>query len=366
MDILIFIYLSIFPMGKLLGNASDILIMAICLLAIIKKVKFRLNNFILICGFSLLFSLSFFKFTQIFTGILYFLRLISYFMFSQIVFDKFGKTQKKRKFIFGSLIIIGIFIAIFGWIQYFLFPDLRALKTLGWDDHYFRLVSTYLDPAFTGILLVLTEILVIIKTSLSLRDERNTKVNFGLNIFLIITILFTYSRSSYLALLITIIILFIKFKKKFILILGILFVLLIPILPNPGGEGVNLKRTSSVVYKFLNYNQSFDLIKKSPLFGIGYNNICVSTTGNIKSHACSGLDNSILFIIATTGIVGLIVFVHLMISIINATELDLYGWGLVTSFIAIFIHGMFTETFFYSFILGWIAILIGITRKRSL
>lgn len=359
MDVLIFIYLSIFPIGKLFGNLTDILVIIICLLAIIKKVKFKPNNFILICGFSLLFSLTFFKFTQIFTGILYFLRLVFYFMFSQIVFEKFGKTQGKRKFIFESLIVVGIFIAIFGWVQYFLFPDLRALKTLGWDDHYFRLVSTYLDPAFTGILLVLTEILVIIRTI-----GKNTKVNFILNIFLIITILFTYSRASYLALLITTIILFIKFKKKFILILWILFVLLIPFLPNPGGEGVNLKRTSSIVYKFSNYNQSFDLIKKSPLFGIGYNNICVATTGDIKSHACNGLDNSILFIIATTGIVGLIVFIHLVTTIINATKLDLYGWGLIASFIAIFIHGMFTETFFYSFILGWIAILIGITRQK--
>ncbi len=110
------------------------------------------------------------------------------------------------------------------------------------------------------------------------------------------------------------------------------------------------------------------MIEKSPIFGIGFNNVCVAKQvllqeKNVGLHSCSGFDNSILFIIATTGIVGLIVFIQLILGIVSKTQQNSFGAALIASLVAIFIHGMFTNTFFYSFVLGWIAILIGITRK---
>jgi hypothetical protein len=363
-DGLILIYLAIFPFGKLTGIIPDLLVLVICLITLIKYHKFKLNNFIIICLFSLVYSLSFFKISQLAIGVLYLVRLISYIFLSQIVYKQFGNNKKKINLILNSLIVVGVFISIFGWIQYLVFPDLRFLKFLGWDDHYFRLASTFLDPAFTGILVVLTEILIIVKTI-----QKKTSINYLLNLFFIITILFTYSRSSYLAFLFSSIFLFLKFRKRFILILSILFLLLIFVLPKASSEGTNLVRTYSVNQKFINYNESIQLIKKSPFFGIGFNNLCIAKNKfmndtNEQSHTCSGLDNSILFIIATTGFIGLIVFSQFIIQIIKNTKLDYFGWGLLASFAAIFIHGMFTQTFFYNFILGWIAILIGITRKN--
>ena len=343
---------------------SDLVIVLICLISLFRGYKFKVSNLFIICVFSLLFSLSFFKLPGIFIGTLYLIRLVTYFVFSQIVYRQFGTKEKKRKLIFDSLILVGIFIAIFGWIQYFIFPDLRALKAFQWDDHYFRLVSTFLDPAFTGILLVLAEILIFIKTVKS-----ETRLNYFLNIFLITTVLFTYSRASYLALLFAFVFLFIKFRRKFLLILIILFLLLVPLLPKQtGGEGVNLTRTYSIFGRIENYRESLILISKSPVFGIGFDNVCVAKNkflgeGNFVSHSCSGLDNSILFIFATTGIIGLIIFTHSISRIVNKTTQDLYGVALIASFVAIFVHGMFTNTFFYNFVLGWIAILIGITRK---
>src|SRR5258708_36528350 len=186
---LIILYLILFPFGKLLGVIPDVIIFLFFLLNLIRRRNFIPKgqaSLIIACAFSLLFSLSFFKLPQIFVGILYLVRLVAYFSLTQIKF-------KNKKFIFNSLIIVGVFIAIFGWIQYFFFPDLRALKMLGWDDHYFRLVSTYLDPAFTGILLVLAEILVIAKTI-----QKKSRFIFSVNLFLIITILFIYSREIYL------------------------------------------------------------------------------------------------------------------------------------------------------------------------
>lgn len=360
---LIFAYISLFPFGKLTLFLPDLIVGFLSILLLRKGVK-KINNFILICLFSLIFSLSIFNISQIFVGFLYFLRFVSYVLFSQIVYQKFGKTNEKRKLIINSLIVVGIFVAIFGWIQYLIFPDLRALKTLGWDDHYFRLVSTFLDPAFTGIILVLTEILVLIKTVV-----KKSSVNYLLNIFLILTILFTYSRSSYLALFFAFAFLLWKFREKFIVILGIMFVVLIFVLPKAPSEGTNLLRTYSVGQKFINYEESFRLIKKSPLFGIGFDNLCISKLKflgeeNVQSHTCSGLDNSILYIVATTGIIGLIIFIDWILRIVKNTRVDIYGTALFASIMAVFVHGMFTNTFFYNFILGWMAILIGVTRSR--
>ncbi len=360
MDRLIFLYLSIFPLGKLTGVLPDLLILLICVLFVFKNKKLQISNMVLIFMYSLLFSLSFFNLSEIITGSLYLLRFTGYILFSQVILDEFGKSKIKKETLFNSLILIGVFIAVFGWIQYLFLPDIRALKTLGWDDHYFRLVSTFIDPAFTGILLVLTEILVVIKTI-----KNKNIFNYLLNLFLIITILLTYSRASFLALAVANMLLFLKFRQKLIIILFGIFLILIPFLPkNSGGEGVNLARTYSIVDRWINYKDSLKLIEKSPLFGIGFNNVCIATNRNPNSHSCSGLDNSILFVVATTGIVGLIIFAQTIIKIIKNTNLESYGWGLIISFAAILVHGMFTNTYFYNFILGWVAILIGISRKK--
>lgn len=364
MDQLIFTYLSIFPFGKLLGILPDVIILFICFFGILRGYKFAVNNYLLVILFSLFFSLSFFKLPELVTGILYFVRLTSYIFFCQVIYVRFGKTKRKRELMINSLIAVGIFIAIFGWIQYVIFPDLRALKEMGWDDHYFRLTSTFLDPAFTGILLVLTETLILAKTI-----QKRTKFSFILNLFLIVTIAFTYSRASFIALIFVIFVLFLKFKKTFLLFFLAFFVLIIPFLPQPPSEGVHLTRTYSINQKFINYDESIKLIRRSPVLGIGFDNLCVAKnkflgTGNSSSHTCSGLDNGFLFILATTGVVGLIIFIQFIFSIIKNTKYDYLGWGLVVSLGAIFIHGMFTNTFFYNFVLGWVGILIGVTREE--
>ncbi len=365
MDGLIFLYFTIFPFGKLLGVIPDLVVLLVSIFFILEKRKVKLNGFLVVFIFSLLFSLSFFKVSQIVLGFSYLVRFIGYFIFIDVIHERFGVKNKRRDLIFNTLIIIGLFVAIFGWIQYLIFPDLRILKTIGWDDHYFRLASTFLDPAFTGIILVLAEILVAIKTLL-----KRSVLNYLLILFFIFTILFTYSRASYLAFIFSFLFLILKFKKKFLITLLILFVIMIPFLPKASSEGTNLARTYSVNQKFFNYQESVELIKVSPIFGLGFDNLCIAkqkflNESNIISHSCSGLDNSVLFIVATTGIVGLTAFIWQIYKIVRETKIDLYAWGLFASFIAIFVHGMFTNTFFYSFVLGWIAALVGITRSTN-
>lgn len=363
MDGLIFIFLALFPFGKLLGPTIDLIVIAICALALLTGIKFKPNNLIIILAFSLIFSLSFFNLPQIFLGAVYLVRLISYIFFAKIIFARYEKNKHLKEVLLKSLILIGVFIALLGYLQYFFLPDLRTLKTIGWDDHYYRLASTFLDPAFTGIILILAEILLLVKTLKS-----RSYVFIFLNLFFLGAILLTYSRASFLALFFAFIFLFLKFKQKIILLLLGLFLLLVPFLPQAPSEGTNLLRTYSIGQKSRNFSESFQLIKISPVFGLGFDNLCIAKTkflgkDNPASHTCSGLDNSLLFIIAATGIVGLLIFAEFIIKIIAATKLDIWGWALLASLLAVFIHGMFTATWFYNFVLGWLAVLIGVTRK---
>src|SRR5262245_14863318 len=122
MNFLLFLYLVLFPFGKLTGILPDLIIFSIFLL---NFKKFKLNQFLIVAIFSLIFSLTFFKITDIFIGGFYLLRLIAYFSLANFIY-------KDKKVIFNSLILVGLCVAIFGFFQYFIFPDLTSLKTFGW------------------------------------------------------------------------------------------------------------------------------------------------------------------------------------------------------------------------------------------
>lgn len=378
---LVFLYLAIFPLGQLLRldtplfaiHPSDLIISISGILFLLtRNKKYPIEtkyivNFFVICIFSLIFSLTFFSLPDIFIGIFYLLRLICYFLFFFTIFNLSQKIIYKE-FLLKSLVLAGSAIAIFGWIQYFIFPDQRALYHLGWDDHFMRLTSTFLDPAFTGILLVFTLIAIfalIKKYSASWRIK-----TYLFTIFLLTTIAFTYSRSSYLALIVALIYFFLKKFTKIYLIFTFIFLLILPFLPRTFGQGVLLERTNSIIQKADNLNSSLVLLNKSPVFGVGFNNICVAKKvflddKNLESHSCSGLDNSLIFIAVTTGIVGLIVFLHLVFQIVKNTSKDLYGFAFLTSGLGLLIHSMFTNTLFYPWVMGWAAILMGISRAKE-
>lgn len=381
---ILFLYLVLFPFGQLIRldifsgfgrfavYLTDILVGLSAFIFWFKKKKYAsglsqsIFSFVLVCIFSLVFSLTIFKPTEILIGFLYFIRMTSYLIFFLGLLDLVRRDEKLKNLIFVSLVAVGIFVAVFGWFQYFIFPDLRGLKVLGWDDHYFRLVSTFLDPTFTGIILVFT-LLAVLGT---FKDRlRFSKVFFV--IFLLITVGFTYSRSSYLALVGGVLFLVLRSLRRKIAILLIigLFVLL-PILPRPQSEGVKLERLYSIVQKWTDSRQGIFLINKSPVFGLGFNNICVArkvflNEKNLVSHSCNGLDNSFIFLLATTGVVGFLLFLKLVYDFVRTTSKGIYGNAFLASGVALFIHSMFTNTLFYPWVLGYILILAAVSRIET-
>jgi O-antigen ligase len=120
----------------------------------------------------------------------------------------------------------------------------------------------------------------------------------------------TYSRSTYLCFLLAFTFIAINLKKwKIFLFSFLLITTTLFILPREPGEGTKLERTSSITAKIENYKEGLQTFIKSPLIGFGYNNLpFIRNIQNPDSHANSGFDGSIMTLLATTGIIGTVIF----------------------------------------------------------
>ncbi len=373
--IIVFSYLVIFPLGQLLtitpdlfGKRIDINLSDLIILLSIpayyldkyenKLVKFVFVDFLFACGFSILFSLSYFTPIQVIIGSLYFLRLIAYFYFFKINYNLIKTKLITKELLLNSLIAISLATATLGWIQYFLLPNLTFLKILNWDDHLYRLVGTFLDPTFTALIIVFGIIIS------SVKEYKNSSFKIIISSFLIVSLVFTYSRASYLALFTAFVYLFIKKYNKYRKIWIITVFVLVSsflILPRKSSEGTLLERTPSIYSKYYNYSETIQIIKEFPVFGIGFDNLCTERIrifgGNPLSHACSGSDSSLLMVLATTGIVGFLIFINMVIKILDSVRKDIFGISFLACSAALFIHSLFAQSAFYPFVLGYMAIL---------
>ena len=170
---------------------------------------------------------------------LYLIRWLIYAGLYFVIFDT-KKTLFKKSNPLSFLVIIGVAIAFFGFVQYFLYPNLKALEVLEWDPHYYRLVSTFLDPGFTGLVLVLTLIILINL----LFKKRNNRWLILATVVVYAALILTHSRSSYLAFLVAMgIISWLRKNAKLFVIALTILLLSLAILPQPKGEGGKLART---------------------------------------------------------------------------------------------------------------------------
>ena len=253
---------------------------------------------------------------------------------------------------------ISVVSAIFGWIQFLAIPDIKPFFVYGWDMHLFRLVGTFLDPTFLGLIIVFGLLL-----SIYLWTKEKSKGKALTIGFLLVSLAFTYSRASYLAF-VAGILLYIYFDKRFKKLLLLVLTLIIGafLLPTARNHSIELFRTFSSLARIQNYKNTLQVFGKSPVFGIGFNNMCLANNEfvavqSFESHACSGSDSSLLMVLATTGITGLIVFLSAIIKIIKLL-FKKPGFEIIYScFLALFVHSLFSNSLFYPWVMGYLAVL---------
>lgn len=285
---------------------------------------------------------------------LYMARFVAY---SLLIWIPLTCATEQRQKLFIYALISGGFVVLGGITQYLLYPDLRNLFYLGWDKHYNRLYGTFFDPNFLGAYLVLY-LGILYKAKLLYRNHTTPIVI--MSVITLGALFLTYSRSSYLMLLIAALTYSVIKQNYKIIGIGILSLMigLIIIPKNTGGEGVNLLRTSSIERRLEQYEIAKDIALENPILGVGFNAYryaqirhgYIDTESWIQDHAGAGVPNSYLFVLATTGFAGLIVFLLLWGTLIwkalksNANILFAISIGLV-------VHALFENSLFYPFIL---------------
>jgi hypothetical protein len=331
--------LILFPLGQLTKiNGVNLIDVAVGLLAVVTIFKKPLypewfkyfSYFILFCLFGLLVNYPLFTFNSFF----YLVRLFSYALVAIYVFNFVNdKTAVGR-----WLLAISIASAALGWLQYLFIPDTRFLFNIGWDDHLYRMVGTFFDPTYLALILLLGIVVSL--------QQKSYKAFW----FLLISLAFTYSRATYLALG-----LFLLFKKKFLAIA--VFTIVVLLLPKMLSEGTDFGRVVSGNNKIENYKETIQIFLHSPAVGVGFNNICMAKENrNLQSHSCNGADSSILFLLATTGIIGFILFINFILRIAH-------GQLLVISAVVVALHSTFANSLFYPHIMLWLFILVGLQTK---
>jgi len=392
-NILLFCLICTLPFGELLRfqfnngialSAIDIVLGNILVFTIVRTVKNRnylslqlLQPIVLfagVCIASLLINSPFLTPFHVFVSSLYIIRWVS---LASVYFFIAHLEKKMKNRIPYFMTASGFFVVIFGFMQYFLYPNLNNLRYLGWDEHYLRLFSTFFDPNFAGIFMVLS---FLFSLHLWIKILENKKIILGLvfgmiNLLTCIAIFLTLSRDTFITLLVGLLFyLFLQTNKRYFSIFGtivFLFIFFIFFLSKLPTEGAHMFRLPSSVARITEARRALTIFSEHPIIGVGFNAYryaqlkhgYLSLNSWETSHAAAGTDNSFLFVLATTGIVGFIAYVYLLYKmfrvIIYKKKSDL-SLVVAASLTAILVSSLFVNSLFYTPIMGWLWILIGL------
>ncbi len=319
--------------------------------------------FWLICIISLVVSMRF-------SGITYLVRFLIY---SSSVYLGYSLIQAKVTNyvrIFQVIFISGVLLSLVGFFQFYFYPDLEPLYMYGFDPHKNRLFSTFLDPNLLGTYLNITFMSGLV---LFWKNKRYLMLFFLLSIGF--AIVMTLSRSAYVMLVVELLIFFSFYSRRIlfgIVVLG----LLIGLFVQPVQERIRgaFSVDQSAFERIVSWQNGVYLVSRNPVLGVGFNNIRESqienqllrTNQKSNVNSGSGLDSSLLFVGATTGIIGLLSFISLFICLAISllqnlkSEIKLFTVCLIALSFAIMINSQFINSLFFTPILFVWSLLVGV------
>ncbi len=349
-------------------------------LVIKKPLNFYLKKpillFVSIAFFSLLINFFNLSINNFLVSALYLVRFVFYLSLYFIV-KEFSLTFKRKIPFF--LIFSGSLAVVLGYIQYLFYPSLRNLFYLGWDEHLYRMFSTFLDPNFAGVFFAIFFIFSLGFIKESTNKKNNLKL-LTLSIISLITltaVYLTYSRSAFITLIVgvTTYLILSRRKKLIIAVLGLLILIIFLAPKSFMTEGTNFLRINSSTARISSIEQGIQIFKKSPVLGVGFNayryaqNKYVGLNNSYwqVTHSGAGTDNSIVFLLATTGVVGLVSYLYLLYKIFALSKENMkknkYAVVLFSSLLGLIVGSIFINSLFYVLLLEWIWILAGLTES---
>lgn len=247
--------------------------------------------------------------------------------------------KDKIVFLFKSLTVVGLLIAVYGIIQ-----QQGIAYYEGLNPQARSLAPSFLgNPNFSSMYLI--GVLPLSAMAAYLSRTRISRYFYLISIFLMLWSVMSFSsRGAILGLAVSLVIfvvglIFIKEKRK--LFFGILLTALISVglfiafysisRPDTINKTLNLQETT-VNFRLLSWNDSFQLMENSPWFGTGAGNYFIGfkSLGDITLATGERFDdahNIFLHIGATTGIPSLLVFIALIFVILFYLYKDLRKTG---------------------------------------
>ncbi len=282
------------------------------------EISSSMKGFLLWTAFSLLLSLIFFILIQNIVAFLYFCRLAMYMILFSYVLCWVLKGYISEALLFSGFKLFFIILVATGLIQYLYYPNLRNLTYAGWDPHFYRAFGTYLEPVVFATIMGLFAVYFLL-------HKRNV-LYLLLTIVSAMGIVASYSRAVYVGL----VAVFLTVFRNQIHWKGVISVLclvagLLLLFPRPGGEGVNLFRTSTAFSRVEDYLQGLAISTINPISGIGYNHIGsvkrIQSAPEVKiNYAASSFHSSFLVILATTGAIGLLLYLKWLQAVMSLNK----------------------------------------------
>jgi len=339
------------------------------------SLNWPLGLFILIALFSLLLNWNHFLPSEIIQGAAYLVRFVSYALVFFLTLDVVKDKDTFSKF-YNFAIWTGLLFAFLGFLQLVFIPSFEFMAKYGWDPHLNRLLSTFFDPNYAGGFLVLVCSLVLGRMLFT--DNKAEKgLWFYAFLFLTLAIILTYSRSTYLAFAIMVLVIGILRSWRLLLFGALALVVAFFAFPRMQERilgGFSLDATAKM--RLENYKEAQEIIEDNWLIGVGYNNLravreAYGQVLDVKSHAAGGFDSTFLTILATTGVFGLLVYLWLCFRILKETFKQFWdkksspvlrglGLGIFAGFLGLIAHSQFVNSLLYPHIMLYLWFVLGL------
>lgn len=334
--------------------------------------------FVFICLLSLVFNFLSLNFTAFLVSFSYIIRFL---MYSSLIFVFDYLKQTKVNILLRTLGLSLLLFVFLGFLQYLFSPSLKQFYVYGWDEHFYRLTSTYLDPNFAGITILIYVIVLFYFIVDAVRYKK--KLSYMVtSLFLAVFAMFlTYSRSTFVGFIssATLLLVLERSKKLFFLMLIIVLFAGIAAPKNFNLVGLDPFRVFSSVERLKSMENAYKIFTTSPLYGVGFNSYryAQKRAGLLdsqweKTHAGAGASNSFLFVLATTGIAGFLGFIYFIWQVVRyfvsrskKSSLKLSGKVVLASLVAVLVHSMFDNTFFYPFTMLLLFYIVGIMGYKK-
>lgn len=303
--------------------------------------------------------------------------IIRWTLYAFLFFIIKDSRNKDKKLIQRIMLLTGILYVAIGYIQFFYYGELKNLFYLGWDEHKYRLFSVFLDPNFSGIFLVLF-LLFIVGKRLQMAQKPLTNIKLLLTVVIAFTVgvlILTFSRTAFLMVFISSAAFFFLIDKKrwLLVVIGIMLVAGVILSQRFYIESVNPFRIFSSNERLMSMKQAVEIFSHQPVLGVGFNayryaqlRFGFKKQANIdQSHADAGVDNSFLFVLATTGIVGFISYVIMIFFLLQGAhkvfkqKRQVHSAVIFSSIIGLCIASMFINALFFPPVMLWMWLLLG-------